>query len=363
MTDIKKNQKWRQNGNMFFPSDTSTILEDGLQFGIYTLNHAHMIGFYLERTADEFGFNHKIYGMETGFIERIVKTYENTDRNLGLLLNGLKGTGKTVTSKLVCNALKLPVILINDQFEEKDVPGFINSIEYDVVIMIDEYEKVFGKDSDLLTLMDGVLTSNYRRVFILTTNDVYINENLLQRPSRIRYFKTYKDLSPNVIEDVVNDLLIYPEHKDALIKFVASLEIITIDVVKEIILEINLHNESPEMFKDIFNVKKMTGKFNVFEVTEDNEGKITETLIHTGVKINPKQFDQYSVHDSFYLNGEYFGEITEVHNFDMITVMPKEDNDNKKKSTKSPKAITFRFEAYDSLHKSFQFGKMSQYVL
>jgi uncharacterized LabA/DUF88 family protein len=85
----------------------------------------------------------------------------------------------------------------------------------------------------------------------------------------------------------------------------------------------------------------MTGKFNVYTQTEDKEKKITEELIHTGVRISPKSFDQYSVHDSFYLEGEYFGEIVEVHSFDTISVQPKWDEDSKKNTAKPP-IVTFR---------------------
>lgn len=48
---------------------------------------------YLEEIADRFEFNFKVYDMEEEFIEHVLTTYSNTNSNLGILLNGTKGTG------------------------------------------------------------------------------------------------------------------------------------------------------------------------------------------------------------------------------------------------------------------------------
>lgn len=351
-------KKWSQDGNVFSLTDVTTHLDNGLPVGVYKLSNS-IFGLFLTRIADSFEIGHKVYGMETGLINRVVKTYQKTDTNLGILLNGLKGTGKTVTSKLICNALSMPIVLIDETFDERNIPQYLNSIDQPCIVFIDEYEKIFGKEADLLTIMDGAMSGSNRKVFILTTNDTYINENLIQRPGRIRYFKTYRDLPQNVINEVIDDLLEYKEYREDLIQFVSSLEIITIDVLKAIIQEVNIHNESPTVFKDVFNVKKMSGKFNVFEQVIDKEGNITsENQVHIGVKISPKNFDQYSVHDNMYINGSYFGEITDVLSFDTVIVQPTWDEENKK--AKKPDLVTLRFEPYDSLHRSFQFGTMSK---
>lgn len=139
---------------------------------------------YLEEFADEFHFDFKIYGMESKLIEHVMRTFENTTSNLGMLFNGIKGTGKTITAKIIANRTNLPVILINAPY-----PGlaeFIAKIACPCVLFFDEFEKNFDtnrkEDVDLLSIMDGVFNSPHRRVFILTTNKLYVNENLY-RPS------------------------------------------------------------------------------------------------------------------------------------------------------------------------------------
>lgn len=45
------------------------------------------------------------------------------------------------------------------------------------------FEKNFKEeDSTVLQIMDGVYNSNHRKIFLLTTNNMHINENLVGRP-------------------------------------------------------------------------------------------------------------------------------------------------------------------------------------
>ena len=59
----------------------------------------------------------------------------------------------------------------------------------------------------ILKLMDGVYKNSNRKLFILTTNKLYINNNLLNRPSRLRYLLEFDSLEPQVIEAYIKDNL------------------------------------------------------------------------------------------------------------------------------------------------------------
>jgi hypothetical protein len=353
-------KKWNKSGNNFSIGDVTNQIET-LPPGIYSLNQS-MFGFYLERIEDKFEFSHKLYGLETRLIDRVVKTWTETDRNLGILLNGLKGTGKTVSAKVICNQLDLPVILVNTNPEGGGIPEFLNNIQQEVVVLIDEYEKIFGEDAELLTVMDGVLTGTSRKLFLLTTNKTYINDNMLQRPSRIRYFKTFKDLSPAVIEEIIDDTLVNRKFKHDVISTISNLEIITIDIVKSIIEEVNLHNESPNEFMDVFNVKKITGKYTIYQVEKDENGKPVETELFKGVKLYPREFDDDRVGASLQIGEHYFGCIEEVLSFDTIVVKPYENEEEevptvrgRKRKSKIQKPITLRIETYDSINSNYKY--------
>lgn len=254
---------WIENSNIYRIQEISQHIKM-LPVAVYKLEFNDMAGFYLVRIQDKFDFPYKIYGMEDKFVNRVLRTYSTTKSNLGVLLNGIKGTGKTVTAKMICNKLNLPIILINHNYD--DIISYLNNIQQDVILMFDEYEKTFGEeDNTLLTLMDGVLDNGFRKTFILTTNELYINDNLLQRPSRVRYLKTYKDLPLETIEEIVDDKLKYPEFKNQILKFISTLETITIDIVKSVVDEVNIHNEAPDNFSDVFNTTPSVNNWNIYE--------------------------------------------------------------------------------------------------
>ena len=164
---------WLKNGRFLRQVEDTTSIIPALPKKVFNMCFdPDRREIYLEEFADEFHFDFKIYGMESKLIEHVMRTFENTTSNLGMLFNGIKGTGKTITAKIIANRTNLPVILINAPF-----PGlaeFIAKIACPCVLFFDEFETNFDtnrkEDVDLLSIMDGVFNSPYRRVFILTTN-------------------------------------------------------------------------------------------------------------------------------------------------------------------------------------------------
>lgn len=332
---------WSKSGDTYNLTSQAQDVEK-LEGGVYKLD-IDMIGtHYLTRIQDKYEFNYKIYGLETSFIDRVLKTFNNTKANLGILLNGVKGTGKTVTAKILANNLNLPVILIH-KFTH-GTPSFLNSIHQDVTVFVDEFEKIFtDKDSSILTLMDGVLDNGFRKVFLFTTNDLYVNTNMLQRPGRIRYLKTYNDLTLPLIEEVVDDKLQYPEHREATIKFISKLKTITIDIIKAIIDEINIHNEDPTHFADIFNVQINNPSFNIYKVItgKDPSLVVPNAAVTTGPSKNTEfKLEDLEEYDYIYINYRSVGTIVSIDD-DVYTI---DDGDKKFK---------YKIEPMSPLHISF----------
>jgi SpoVK/Ycf46/Vps4 family AAA+-type ATPase len=321
------NNQWVQSSNNFFIREVSQNVEK-LAPSVYKLEEDPRSGeIYLTQVMDKYEFPYKIYGIETKFIERVKTTYDNTNGNLGILLNGVKGTGKTVTAKQICNNLNLPVILVHTAY--KGIPNFINDIQQDVIIFVDEFEKIYSdRDHSVLSIMDGAMDNGFRKVFLLTTNELYINENMIQRPGRVRYLKTYRDLSVDVINEIVDDKLKYTELRAAVIEFISQLETITVDIVKAIIDEVNIHNEDPMLFKDIFNIKLSDPKANIYELIP---GVAEPKLIKAGARISPAKFtrDLIGKGAELYVNGVgYLGNIDDVNEKDnTVDVSRWEDDD------------------------------------
>lgn len=261
-----------KRGSVYSQTEGNFQILDLLDSGIFQINQDPQTGeLFLSRIADNFHFGFKLYGLDNRLITHVIDTYykQPVKRNLGVLLNGAKGTGKTVTAKVLSNELNLPVILC-----ERPYPGlskFLASINQDCIFFFDEFEKNFrmkcddGEDcagEDLLSIMDGVYNANHCHVFLLTTNELKVNDNLISRPSRIRYLKSFGDVvDKKILEEFIDDNLNYPEYKDEIMDFIDTLTMATIDIVKSIVEEVNIHNCGIASFKDFFNVKEAVYKY------------------------------------------------------------------------------------------------------
>lgn len=317
MAEVKK--VWNADGNALYLGYPSEEFEK-LENVIYKVALDMFERPYLAKVADNFTFDYKLYGLESDLIRRVLKTYNATDHgNLGILLNGLKGTGKTVTSKQIANQLNQPIIIVGEN--KPHFPPFLNSIPQNITIFIDEYEKTFGNASNMLTIMDGASNSEYRRVFLLTTNELRVESNMIQRPGRVRYLKTFDHLKPVIIKEIIDDILIHKQFTDECVQFISSLETITVDIVKAVLNEVNIHEEAPTAFEGIFNVKKLKGKYNVSIREED--GTLTEIASNIGVYPRPT-FNESNVNEELEVDGVSIGEIVRVVNFNTVEVEPYE---------------------------------------
>lgn len=293
---------WLKNGRFLRQVEDTTSIIPALPKKVFNMCYdPDRREIYLEEFADEFHFDFKIYGMESKLIEHVMRTFENTTSNLGMLFNGIKGTGKTITAKIIANRTNLPVILINAPYS--GLAEFIAKIACPCVLFFDEFEKNFDtnrkEDVDLLSIMDGVFNSPHRRVFILTTNKLYVNENLLGRPSRIRYRKSFGNLSPEVIQEYLEDNLKNKEFAPEILEFIDTLSISTIDILKSVVDEVNIHDASINDFKHFLNVEQAKYSYMTEFYTDDEEvmtvDKFKELFSKVGTKEKDEDGDEYTV--------------------------------------------------------------------
>ena len=251
------NKVWMNTGNSYSQIDPNFEVTDVLPVGVYNLELT-MFGWKLFKFADNFVFPYKLYNLENDFVEHVLKTYENTNGNLGVLLNGTKGTGKTVTAKVLANKLNLPVIVLKSMGDRnQSMIEYLSSLNCDCILFMDEFEKNFKEeDSTILQIMDGVYNSNHRKVFLLTTNNLHINENLIGRPSRIRYTKHFGNLSIDTVNEYLDDTLKDSGARQEIVDYIDSLSISTIDILKAVVNEVNIHGiEGLRRARKFFNVQ------------------------------------------------------------------------------------------------------------
>lgn len=297
---------WQQNGSQFVHGSRSEY-HDILPPGIYNLEFNPMLGFSLNRIMDKFTFDGELYDLETDFITRALKFWEHTNKNFGILLNGVRGTGKSITAKQIANALNLPVILITK--DEEGLPEYLSEINQDACFFLDEYEKNFSDSDSLLSVLDGTLSNAYKKMWILTTNTTYISENLKERPGRIRYIKDYGNLSEEQINKILSRTLNDLSRAQEVLDFIVGLNIITVDIVKEIVEEINFFNGPIKDFENIFNTTKSKRKVDIYLL--DENGKFIDDLpVFKGLNWKHQDWEPF---DNFYINGTYIGDIGEVY--------------------------------------------------
>lgn len=220
------------------------LQEEALPPGNYLLKQ-DMQGFYLEEAAD-FTFPKKLYGDDHIIAERWLSSWNNINpKNMGILLAGIKGSGKTITAEYFCTISKMPVIIMTAGYGGTELISFLtNPVLGEFVLFIDEFEKLYPKtehQETLISLMDSVYDT--RIVFLMTVNEKKINKYLQNRLNRIKYFKEYGNLSDKTVKEIAEDILHNKDHIGSLLQVTKRLNLSTYDIVMNLISEMNFFKE------------------------------------------------------------------------------------------------------------------------
>lgn len=259
---------------------------DKLPVGVYNLE-CDESGYFLTKT-DDFKLPKKIYG-DMSIVDRWLHTYQTRGRNLGVLLAGLKGGGKTITAKLLAIKSGLPIIIINSPYYGSRFISFLsNECLGDCVIFLDEYEKIYNRetkdgdgDSSLLSVLDGPYQMHH--LFILTVNSVSVNTNLINRPSRIFYRKNYDGLTLEEIKEIAEDLLFDKSLEEDLISTASRMFQISFDTLISIIEEVNRYGEPASQCILNMNLTPMRISFDAWQFVKDGKKGVVKLYAGDGI--------------------------------------------------------------------------------
>lgn len=244
---------------------------DKIPAGTYDICYSEMGGFYLSRRQDMV-INEKVYGVQSSKVDKVLNSFKVFNRNLGVILSGNKGIGKSLTAKMISiEAVKqgYPVILANRYIN--GIASFIESIDQEVAVLFDEFDKTFkSRDNEspqdtMLSLFDG--TSAGKKLFIVTCNRLNdLNDYLVNRPGRFHYHFRFDYPGADEVETYLKDKLEekYYDQIPAVVDFSGKIDL-NYDCLRSIAFELNLGTTFAEAIKDlnIINMNETNYKLTV----------------------------------------------------------------------------------------------------
>lgn len=234
---------------------------DKLPKGVYNFTvkekqNGLLLGF---SPVEDFKIPENIVGQDK-HLTRVINTYNRLGKQMGVLLSGIGGAGKTVLAKRIAmecvNKGNMSVVVVNSE-TVGHLPMMMNMLKDDVVILLDEFEKMFDKvekQNYLLTLLDGVM--DHKHLFLFTCNDINkINPYMLHRPSRIRYHFRFDRVPKEIAHEIIErDYIPVDNNNVAVLKLLTDMiNGLSYDMLFECIKECNLYpSENPmELVTDL----------------------------------------------------------------------------------------------------------------
>ena len=341
------------SGNTYTIYDNSIQLLTSLPAQTYLVNFDKNSGFFLTKYMD-IAVSEKMYGVHNAKLTKVMAAFNSFERNLGVILSGDKGIGKSSFAKLLaveCIRTGIPVIVVNTY-----IPGiaeYLASFDQTVMVLFDEFDKTFkvsnnGVDAqaEMLTLFDGLAQG--KKMFVVTCNSLNgLNDFLVNRPGRFHYhfrfgYPTAEDIREYLSDKVdkkfhseINKVVSFSRKIDLNYDCLRAIafELNTGISFKEAILDLNIVKDSYNhsnnyICKLYFNNGEIWEKRNSIDMFSENKEEIwfddkNYAANCFRIHIKPKELDydpvtmvfsttDISQEDIYIDRDEYYGENTEA---------------------------------------------------
>ena len=197
------------------------------------------------------------------FIDKVINSYNLSESGFtGVMLVGLKGSGKTVMAKVIANKSGLPIINIDKNIRPYILRNLVEKLgDTSVCFLFDELDKILEDydDSVLLQVLDGSDTKGKHMILFTCNDDNKISEYLIDRCSRIRYWRKFDEMSPSLIMEVLNDKLNDKKEVKSLTDFIKdNFEVCSFDNIVSFVKEAN--NYPTTTFEELFEDMNLSSK-------------------------------------------------------------------------------------------------------
>lgn len=200
------------------------------------------------------------------FIDKVINSYNLSESGFtGVMLAGLKGSGKTVMAKVIANKSGLPIINIDKNIRPYILRNLVEKLgDTSVCFLFDELDKVLADydDSVLLQVLDGSDTKGKHMILFTCNDDDEISEYLIDRCSRIRYWRKFDEMSPSLIMEVLNDKLNDKKEVKSLTDFIKdNFEVCSFDNIASFVKEANDYPTTT--FEELFEDMNLSSKGSI----------------------------------------------------------------------------------------------------
>lgn len=285
----------QQPGAITIAPDFSGIALDRVPAGYYRIAASQDIGFYLAE-VEPLQVADKIYGDLLKHLPRIEAAFaEITDKPISVMLEGLKGSGKSLLMKTLAKRFVEQedgiVLLCNAPFVGDGYFEFLQKISQKKIVLMDEFDKVYNdKDArnQILTLLDGNFASH--TMFVLTMNANLGGggfEFFHNRPGRVMFNIKFKGVPEDAIRGYAEDHLHDKSRVADVVNFVRRFTDFNMDMLSKLVTEVNYcPTLTMEEISEYLNVKpdlsiddvwfNATVKRNGLDITKHIHGSTTD---------------------------------------------------------------------------------------
>lgn len=322
---------------------TDIKMYESLPADYYSVRYEERRGFYLEKQDPFVIKDTKVYGVNDIKISKVLNTFAKVNKNLGIILSGLKGMGKSLFAKQLAIQMVnkgYPVITVDRYIQ--GVEEFLKRMDQEVMILFDEFDKTFFDPENtrgindpqtyILGLFDGIDVG--KKLFVITCNDIdNLSDYIVNRPGRFHYHFTFDTPSKSDIIEYLNDNLSEDlTDKEKVIQDLLKFDrfySLNYDTLRSIVFELNNGYSLAETLDDLNIINQGYNAYTPM-ITYSKENHTTVTIKCERVKINilGNNYSNMSLYD--YDNGSYYGTIKInpsklfVNNNDIFEIDPKE---------------------------------------